>query len=797
MKKKRCYDIGGALSSMGNLVTSWDELTKAKSTLPYESAYDAMTEYPFSGDMSQLEAQYRSLNTDPEVSRYQLGYLTPSETNKSLWGSALSGASTGFSVGSTFGPWGMLAGTVLGGVAGGLLGNYMVDTKNTNAEETAERMASYRDSAMRRRRGNFKSAVSLADSNNDRWLLSQYAAFGGPLQTNGTIWDTGYTSINEGGSHETNPYGGIQIGVAADGQPNLVEEDEKIMNIQGSPFVFSARSIVDNPEEFLLPKQIKGKSFAEASEWLYEHLGMKDNPNNPINKRGNTAMQERLAAMQEIKKQPVMDTGNTFPYGGRFSHPRVKGRSLGYNDINTFPYYHNGAYDKEYTDWLKGLDWNAEENKDLYNKLESTYKGVYPNRDFNSGMIYGLGTDKMNGDFHQALADEYGARLLKNKQPAGTTTPIQPTPSTPINNYWAIDAAGNKIALTESEFNNPAGLKLFEYPNATWRRAEDLDEDFTDPNGQVTRDLYLDILPANSRPSVSSNTTNVQDNKTTPVNTYPTWMRYAPVIGSGLNVLGDIFGLTNVPDYTNADLIHNSVLRPEMIGYQPTGRYMRYNPIDRYNLLNRLEAQSATSTSAAKDLSGGNRATALANIAAQEYANQVALGELGLNIANQDAAQRQAITTHNNKVDQDNANRALDVAKTNQSAFERYASRLMEARVREAILRDQIDREAASARSTNWNTFLTNLGAVGKENMAANMVNTNPANYYSVNRRTGEISYKGGYDNLDETTKKAVKKEAEKESRKVKKQKEEAKKSKKQFDKVRRGIYFDPLDIMD
>lgn len=715
MKKKRCYDIGGALSSMGNLVTSWDELTKAKSTLPYESAYDAMTEYPFSGDMSQLEAQYRSLNTDPEVSRYQLGYLTPSETNKSLWGSALSGASTGFSVGSTFGPWGMLAGTVLGGVAGGLLGNYMVDTKNTNAEETAERMASYRDSAMRRRRGNFKSAVSLADSNNDRWLLSQYAAFGGPLQTNGTIWDTGYTSINEGGSHETNPYGGIQIGVAADGQPNLVEEDEKIMNIQGSPFVFSARSIVDNPEEFLLPKQIKGKSFAEASEWLYEHLGMKDNPNNPINKRGNTAMQERLATMQEIKKQPVITTGNTFATGG-----------LPYDNSKGFKY------------------WNG-------NSVETPT----------------------------------------------TTTPTQPTPSTPINNYWAIDAVGNKIALTESEFNNPAGLKLFEYPNATWRRAEDLDEDFTDPNGQVTRDLYLDILPANSRPSASSNTTNVQDNKTTPVNTYPTWMRYAPVVGSGLNVLGDIFGLTNVPDYTNADLIHNSVLRPEMIGYQPTGRYMRYNPIDRYNLLNRLEAQSATSTSAAKDLSGGNRATALANIAAQEYANQVALGELGLNIANQDAAQRQAITTHNNKVDQDNANRALDVAKTNQSAFERYASRLMEARVREAMLRDQIDREAASARSTNWNTFLTNLGAVGKENMAANMVNTNPANYYSVNRRTGEISYKGGYDNLDEATKKAVKREAEKESRKVKKQKEEAKKSKKQFDKVRRGIYFDPLDIMD
>lgn len=786
MKRKRCYDIGGALSSMGNLVTSWDELTKAKSTLPYESAYDAMTEYPFSGDMSQLEAEYRSLNTDPEVSKYQLGYLTPSEANKSLWGSTLSGASTGFSVGSTFGPWGQLAGTVLGGIAGGLLGNYMVDTKNNNAGEAAERMANYRNSAINRRRSNFKSAVSLADSNNDRWLLSQYAAFGGPLQTNGTIWDTGYTSINEGGSHETNPYGGIQIGVAADGQPNLVEEDEKIMNIQGSPFVFSARSIVDNPEEFLLPKQIKGKSFAEASEWLYEHLGMKDNPNNPINKRGNTAMQERLAVMQEMKKQPIVNTGNTFATGG-----------LPYDNSKGFKYWNGDSYDADYLKWLNGRDW-AGADKPVFDELSAYYKQYFPNATLTPEKAIQLGQDKKFGKFHQVYANLYEKYGKNPETPKGTTLPevtvtAPKAESLPMGyQYRFLQPNDVYGAPTEAALYTQDGVSTFDnplttfngYPSSNWKYARQ--EITKDANG---RPITVNYYGPNAAPE-----DNEEPVETAPVNKYPTWMRYAPIVGSGLNVLGDIFGLTNVPDYTNADLIHNSVLRPEMIGYQPIGRYMRYNPIDRYNLLNRLEAQSAASTSAAKDLSGGNRATALANIAAQEYANQVALGELGLNIANQDAAQRQAITEHNNKVDQDNANRALTVAQSNQSEFERYASRLMEARVREAMLRDHIDREAASARSTNWNTFLNNLGAVGKENMARNMVNTNLANYYTIDDN-GNISYRGGYDKLDEATQRAVKREAEQKA-KNKKVKKEVQKKFKEVNKFRRGIYFDPLDIM-
>ena len=36
---------------------------------------------------------------------------------------------------------------------------------------------------------------------------------GGPLFTHGGIWDNGLTYINEGGSHEENPFEGVQMGV--------------------------------------------------------------------------------------------------------------------------------------------------------------------------------------------------------------------------------------------------------------------------------------------------------------------------------------------------------------------------------------------------------------------------------------------------------------------------------------------------------------------------------------------------------------------------------------------------------
>ena len=132
-------------------------------------------------------------------------------------------------------------------------------------------------------------------------LLANYAAKGGPLETHGSEWSTGLNYIGSGGSHEQNPNGGIQQGIAPDGLPNLVEEGEVIWN---GDYVFSKRLKV--------PKAVRNKyklrgtkpmSFADAA--LEFNKEMDERPNDPISKRGRDGMLAKLADVQEEKRAKI------------------------------------------------------------------------------------------------------------------------------------------------------------------------------------------------------------------------------------------------------------------------------------------------------------------------------------------------------------------------------------------------------------------------------------------------------------------------------------------------------------
>lgn len=87
--------------------------------------------------------------------------------------------------------------------------------------------------------------------------------------------------FNEGGSHEENPNGGVYQGIGANGKINTVEEGETKYN----DYVYSDTLKVndDNIESLFLPKEIAGKTFAEASKYINSIL--EDNPNDQIIKR--------------------------------------------------------------------------------------------------------------------------------------------------------------------------------------------------------------------------------------------------------------------------------------------------------------------------------------------------------------------------------------------------------------------------------------------------------------------------------------------------------------------------------
>lgn len=125
-------------------------------------------------------------------------------------------------------------------------------------------------------------------------------ALGGDMQTNGGDYSDGLKEINAGKSHEENPYQGVQMGVAPDGSPNLVEEGETIFDDED--YVFSNRI---HPKKEVLKKfhmySKGGKlTYADVSKRLEKEA--KERPNDPISRASLKDMLTMLMDAQEQQK---------------------------------------------------------------------------------------------------------------------------------------------------------------------------------------------------------------------------------------------------------------------------------------------------------------------------------------------------------------------------------------------------------------------------------------------------------------------------------------------------------------
>lgn len=108
----------------------------------------------------------------------------------------------------------------------------------------------------------------------------------------------GVTTFNAGGTHETNPNGGIPQGIGENGNPNLVEEGE----VKWNDFIFSKRI---KPQEKILKQynsSFKGNvaSYADAANKILEMH--KERENNPFDLATLNVQMQRLADAQEYQK---------------------------------------------------------------------------------------------------------------------------------------------------------------------------------------------------------------------------------------------------------------------------------------------------------------------------------------------------------------------------------------------------------------------------------------------------------------------------------------------------------------
>lgn len=405
-----------------------------------------------------------------------------------------------------------------------------------------------------------------------RKVLAKYPslkAFGGWLNTQGGDFTNGVTFIDEGGSHEENPYQGIQIGVDPEGAPNLVEQGEVVYD----DYVFSDR--MEIPDDIRKEYKLRGKTFAKAAKSAQRES--EERPNDPLSTRGLQAAMERIAeAQEEVRNRKKIRNikSNRFDKGG---------------PINPAPIFTNPYL----------------ENSELPNE---------------------------------------------------------------IGGFTAYGTTFGNAPMTKEELNN------FEKNRRDYLKSLDNEE-----RGRKRQ----------------------------------TWTRYAPIIGSGLASLSDLFSR---PDYGSADMIGGVGLGAEAAGYAPIGNYLSYRPLDRDYYINKMSQQAAATRRALQNTSGGNRLNAQAGILAADYNYGQSIGDLARQAEEYNQQLRERVEAFNRGTNMFNTETGLKASMFNaESRNAAKRARLGQATTA-AQMRQAIKDQDAARRSANITNFLQGLGDMGWEN---------------------------------------------------------------------------------
>lgn len=214
-------------------------------------------------------------------------------------------------------------------------------------------------------------------------------------------------------------------------------------------------------------------------------------------------------------------------------------------------------------------------------------------------------------------------------------------------------------------------------------------------------------------------------------------LRYSPAIGAGIGVATDLLGLTNKPDYSNADMIVDAVSGLPTIDAKPIGNYLSYSPFDRDFYINKLNQNAASSRRGIVNTSGGNRANAQAGILAADYNYGQNLGDLARKAEEYNLEQRERVESFNRGTNQYNSESALRAAGMNQQNREMKLRAIMQA----AGMREEAGARSSTARSANLTNFFDSLGDIGREEFSRNMIESNPALGYTIDR-SGRVKYK-------------------------------------------------------
>ena len=675
-------------------------------------------------DLMNQWSSFRLMDTDFDADDY---YKGPSDGDifKNTLSSTVSGAATGASAG----PWGALAGAVIGlgsGLIGGLTGKSKAQSAAEKAaadlKAEAERQNAYKQAS-------FATAAQSLTSKNNRMLASQIAAYGGPLGISllpvggaidymqneellsslgenmtknnnsrtsmpmfafggalpgyGGDWSNGLNFIKAGKRHEQNPIGGVPMGVAQDGVPNLVEEGEVVWN----DYVFSNR--IGVPKSVREKFQLKGgdnMTFAEAVEKAQKASA--ERPNDPIEKRTLDTLLAGLMQEQETIRQEKaqkeqfsqMEDMAAFAADGGPIH-------IAKNKRGTFT-----AAATKHGMGVQEFAGHVLANKDKYSPA----------------MVKKANFARNASKWSHAYGGSLAKILSGDKDyPSFLGQPL-------VNNSWPVFVNHNDptqpFILMEKLSNPPSPMQTL----------DGMRTDFGIPN-----------------PAPVANST--QEPK---FNFDETWLRYAPVLGASVG-LG--YTLLNRPDYRYANELEATAREvtgnTPRVSYNPIGDYLAYSPFDRLFYANELGAQQAATRRGILNLSNGNRGTALAGLLAADYSGNIGLGKLYREGEEYNLAQRQKVAEFNRGTNMYNSEADLKAQMANAELDKAKASLLLDAKMKALGLKQAEDQAWDTSLAANLTNLFDNVGNIGWEAVNRNMISTNPALYYDIDGN-GKITYK-------------------------------------------------------
>ena len=552
-------------------------------------------------------------------------------------------------------------------------------------------------------------------------------AFGGHLNTNGSDFMTGLTYIDNGDTHENNPYEGVPMGADSEGTPNLVEQGEVIFN----DYVYSNRLQV--PKDMRKKYKLRDNmTFADAVKYLTKSY--EERPNDSISRDTSMEVLADLANVQEVERANKEHNSdkNKSAYGGKINRfddgGDTKETDFNWNNLGETPLWNNLLRQPNQSSstifnntWMptainpyKGVPNYYGYDKPFWMNDKGEYNKEYIdfiNNVYNVDMFKKHLKDQFNW-YDNATEEQKKSPRYAAIQNFIDTSPEWYENRNTIDD-WAISDnlfnTAKKLAVDKNTGIMHVGDMFAQYKRG---KANSLMPNGLFPNNLNARIKTPDLIKnaGKEEPPLYLGRSNEA-------------LRYAPAIGLGAAIISDALGITNNPEYENAARIEAASRADyKPVGFERLGNYLKYKPFDTDYLLNRMDADAAASRRAIANQSAGNTGAAIAGILASDYNTIGRLGEAKIAADKENFARKAQVEEFNRATNQYNSQGALQADIANQGAYANALGRRLTGLTTAAQMRQGIKDTAEANRAANISEFLSALGDIGYENKSMNII---------------------------------------------------------------------------